>query len=174
VESDPQQQFVKQFLASQHRVYRFILTLLPRWADAEEVFQQTSLTLWQTWDRFDSEGNFTRWACGIAMNHVRNYLRKKQNRQLALSDDLLEQIAECRLEHQSTLDDLHGALAECLEKLPSHQRQLVHGCYGEELTIKTVAERVGRTPNAVYKLLRHIRSSLFDCIARSVSWGGAE
>ena len=47
-----QDQFAEQFLRSQRRVYAYIVSMLPNRADAEEVFQQTSLILWRKWADF--------------------------------------------------------------------------------------------------------------------------
>ena len=56
------------FLQHQDRVYGYIVLMLPNRHDAEDVFQQTSLILWQKWDQFDPEQDFLSWACGIARN----------------------------------------------------------------------------------------------------------
>ena len=162
--SQQHQAFTELFLANQHRVFRFIVSAVPRWVEAEELFQQTSLTLWQRWDEFDPENDFTPWACGIAMNHLRNHLRKKQNQQLHFSDDLLEQMASLQLEEQSLLDGLHRALADCMEKLPPQQRRLIERCYRPNASIKQVAIEQGQTANSLYKLVRKIRLALYDCI----------
>ena len=71
--SDRNQQFAQQFLRHQNRIYGYIVTLLSNQHDAEDVFQQTSLILWQKWDQYDPGRDFVGWACGIAHNEVRNF-----------------------------------------------------------------------------------------------------
>ena len=51
-------QFVERFVRSQDRIYAYVVTLLPNRADAEEVFQQTSLALWKKWRQFDPGRDF--------------------------------------------------------------------------------------------------------------------
>ena len=41
------EQFLTLFVANQNRIYRFLLTLVPRREDSEDLFQQTCLTLWK-------------------------------------------------------------------------------------------------------------------------------
>jgi RNA polymerase sigma-70 factor (ECF subfamily) len=41
--SEQHDQFVERFIRCQARIYAFVVTLLPNRADADEVFQQTSL-----------------------------------------------------------------------------------------------------------------------------------
>ena len=93
------QQFVELFVRNQNRIYRFIMTLIPNRTDADDLFQQTSLTLWKTWARYDSRQDFVKWACGIAHNEVRNHLRKVRGRNVLLSNEMLERLAALRLEH---------------------------------------------------------------------------
>lgn len=162
-------QFVELFVRNQNRVYRYILTLVPHRADAEELFQQTSLTLWKVWDRFDPTQDFVRWATGIAHNHLRNYWRERQADRLLLSEELLDQLAELRLDRDEALEDRRRALAGCLEKLTDGERALVDECYGGAGTIRAAAEDRGRNPTAIYKALRRIRTALHDCINRTLA-----
>jgi RNA polymerase sigma-70 factor (ECF subfamily) len=175
VQQDEQQdeRFLSLFVANQNRIYRFLLTLIPRREDAEDLFQQTCLTLWQNRGRFQpAAGDFTSWACGIAHNHVRNFRRREATRSTLLSDGVLESLIATRAAHQSLLDDWHHALGGCLEKLTPHQPSLVERCYGSR-SIKDIAPAEGRTSNALYKVLRHIRGMLHDCIQGKVTEGGA-
>jgi RNA polymerase sigma-70 factor (ECF subfamily) len=166
--------FLELFLTHQNRIFRFIVTAVPRWVEAEELFQQTSLTLWQRWDEYEPQFDFTAWACGIAKNHLRNHLRKKENQQRALGDDLLDKLTAMHLEKRSYLDDLQSALARCLELLPLDRRRLVHLCYGEKQSIQAVAEREGRSSNSLYKQMRKIREALYDCVTAAIGSGARE
>ena len=70
--------FVQRFVGVQARLYGYIATLVPSRADADELFQQTSLVLWRKHEEFDPSRDFLRWACGIAHNLIRNF--RKQHR----------------------------------------------------------------------------------------------
>ena len=59
--SQQHDQFVERFVRSQDRIYAYVATLLPNRADAEEVFQQTSLVLWKKWRQFDPGCDIVRW-----------------------------------------------------------------------------------------------------------------
>jgi len=163
------QLFVELFVRNQNRVYRYILTLVPNRADAEELFQQTNLTLWKTWYRYDSGLDFVRWACGIAHNEIRNFARKKRSSHVLLGEEMLDQLAALRLQNEGLLEERRGALAECLKKLPSRDRELVERCYGSGETIKTVAQNGGQSPNVFYKALRRIRATLHGCVTQTLA-----
>jgi DNA-directed RNA polymerase specialized sigma24 family protein len=59
-------EFLRLFSCHSQRIYEFILTLVMRRADAEEIFQDTCLILWKKFDSYDPAGNFHAWACRIA------------------------------------------------------------------------------------------------------------
>ncbi|WP_038172366.1 sigma-70 family RNA polymerase sigma factor [Verrucomicrobium sp. BvORR106] len=170
------ERFVSLLVANQPRVYRFLVTLVPQRQDVEDLFQQTCLTLWQSRAKFDaSAGEFASWACGIAHNHVRNFRRRESTRRTLLSEEVAELLVATREQHASFLDDCHRALHRCMAGLTTHQRSVLEDCYGSEGGggIKLAAESSGRSANALYKVVRHIRGILHECIQRTVLEGGA-
>lgn len=173
---DPSQQhdqFVERFVRSQDRIYAYVAMLLPNRADAEEVFQQTSLILWKKWQQFDPGRDFVRWACGIAHLEVQNFLRKHRDKgRVYLSEDVLAQVAEVRLEASDMLEQRRRALRHCLDQLRQENRRLLERCYAGKDTIKTIAEDLGQRPNAVYMTLKRLRRTLFDCINRTLAAEG--
>ena len=76
------------------RLQAYIGTLLPQAADADEVFQQTSITLWRKFGEFRHEESFLAWARGVAFNLVRNFRTAELRRPILLGDDVLGAIAE--------------------------------------------------------------------------------
>ena len=163
--------FAELFVRNENRVYRYILTLVPNAADADELFQQTGLTIWKRWEEFDPARDFSRWACGIAHNLVRNFVRKHERRQVALSPELLDAIGALRLEREELLEERREALGACLDKLPPDQRNLLEDFYLGDRNAGERAGRQGRTPNLLYKILRKIRRVLHDCITLSLESG---
>jgi RNA polymerase sigma-70 factor (ECF subfamily) len=162
--------FAERFVRNENRVYRYIFSLVPRRSEAEELFQETSLTLWQTWERYNPDVNFISWACGIAHNLVRNHLRKRRNQPcLIVNEELLDQLGQRRLLEDGPLEERRRVLATCVETLPERQRQLVEQVYSGVLSMKEIAAREEQTPNSIYKVLRRIRAALHDCVDRKLS-----
>jgi RNA polymerase sigma-70 factor (ECF subfamily) len=157
--------FVERFVRSQDRIYAYVVTLLPNRADAEEVFQQTSLALWKKWRQYDPNRDFVRWACGMAHFEVRNFLRKHVDKgRVYLSDDVLSEVAQTRLELHDVLETRRQALRLCLERLKRQKRELLERCYAGRESIKTIAAELGQRPNVLYMTLKRLRRALFDCI----------
>jgi RNA polymerase sigma-70 factor (ECF subfamily) len=166
-------QFVERFVRSQDRIYAYVATLLPNRTDAEEVFQQTSLVLWKKWQQFDPSRDFVAWACGIAHHEVRNFLRKHKDKgRVFLSEDVLAQVAQARLEAHDVLEARRQALLRCLDRLEPGNRALLERCYAGKDSIKAIAEGLGQRPNVLYMTLKRLRRALFDCINRTLAAEG--
>ena len=59
-------QFMMQFARHEHDLFRYVLTLLPNWNDAQDVMQETAAALWQKFDQYDPGRPFLPWACQFA------------------------------------------------------------------------------------------------------------
>lgn len=155
------------------QVHAHILTLLPNWADADEVLQRTNIILWRKFDDWQPDQDFTRWACGVARYEVKNFLRTQSRDRLLFDDSLLDALGDAHVAVAQELSEQGGqqeALRQCLQSLRPKDRQIIDGCYGDQhISAREVAERLGRPVNTVYKALIRIRRQLFECIQRKLS-----
>ena len=165
--TSPQDEFALRFIENQGRVYAYIATLLPNRTDAEDILQRTSLIMWQKWSQFDSTRGFVPWARAIALNEVRNFLRRGDQKNIHLSESIVEFLA-VELEGRE-LESRSDALTHCLEKLEPNQRHLLEQCYLGTSGVETVAASVRATTAAVYMRLHRIRKLLVECIERRVA-----
>ena len=162
------QQFAEQFILHQDRVYGYIVTMLPHRPDAEDVFQQTSLILWQKWEQFDASRDFVAWACGVAHNEVRNFLRRRNHDRVLLSEKMMHDLADLRIEAQPMLEERRNAMVDCVKKLDFLCREMLERCYAAGASMKAVARQFRMTPNALYLRLRRIRRDLLECVERNL------
>jgi RNA polymerase sigma-70 factor, ECF subfamily len=165
--------FAQQFLRDQRRIYAYITTLLPDRDDAEEVFQQTSLLIWQKRSEFDPNRDFVRWGCGIAHNLVRNFRRRSERLNVTLTDEVLELLRHDRLESEPTADERLTALRHCLKALPKRQATLIERCYAGTKSVQQVAGQLGIAPATMYMQLHRIRKALLECIERRLAMEGS-
>jgi RNA polymerase sigma-70 factor (ECF subfamily) len=166
MQSETQKKFVERFLKEQHRIFGYVVTLVPQRADAEEIFQETSLLLWEKWEEFDQTRDLLPWACGIAHNVVRNYLRKKRPTPVGFDDEMLSSLAGVRLAREDALATRRASLEECLQQLRPQQRKIVEQCYGGGGPLHELAATLGLSANALYLKLRRLREVLLDCVTR--------
>lgn len=152
----------------QRRIHLFVNGLVPNAADAEDVLQETSLVLWREFGRFQEGTNFLSWACAVAFNQVLAWRKKQQRNRLVFTDAHLSAVAKDLSASLERQDERDKALAGCLEKLPAHHRELVKGRYSEGQTIEALAEKEGRTVEAVYRMLSRVRAALHECVQLSM------
>jgi RNA polymerase sigma-70 factor (ECF subfamily) len=165
--------FLRLFLQNQRRIYAYVLTLLPKRADADDVFQEASLVLWDKFDAATPPDDFAAWACRIAYFKVLDFRKRSQRGRVLFSQDMIERVAETALEQADALqlDDRREALAGCVRKLTERDRGLLAARFSEGATVQSTATQLGRSPDAVYKALARIRQALFDCVTRTLAGG---
>ena len=83
--------FLRCLARERRRLHHFIYSLVPNSADAEDVFQQASVTMWRRFSEYDRDRDFYAWACGVAFYTVQNFRRATQRRRMLFSDELVRQ-----------------------------------------------------------------------------------
>lgn len=164
-----QRQFLSLFLRSERELFRYVAALVPNVADAEDIVQQTALTLWEKFDFYDPNLPFTPWACRFALNKTKQWIERRQRWQALLANGLAEELAQRREELRPELEARLSHLEGCLNKLPEEHRAIVEGYYYRRDAIEKLSEGSGRTVAATYKTLQRIRQSLQTCIEDAAS-----
>jgi len=165
-------QFVRLYSAAYPRVYRYILSLVPRRSDADEVMQETSVVLWQKFNEFLVDRDFTHWACGIARLVVLELLRKQKPFLLGFDEQLVTQLASRREEQYELMELRQEFLEECKEHLTEKDIQLLDLFYGSSKGAQKAASQQGCTLRNIYQQLGRIRRGLFQCIERKIAGEG--
>lgn len=166
--------FLRLFLQNERRLYAYILTLLANRADADDIFQEASLVMWDKFDERHPPDDFTAWGCRIAYFKVLDFCKRSQRRRVQFSQEMLERVADTAVAQRATLqlDERREALAGCIDKLSPRDRELLTCRYAEGATTQSTAAQVGRSADAVYKALAKIRQALFNCVTRALTQEG--
>jgi RNA polymerase sigma-70 factor len=164
MDSGPSADFVKHFASDHDRLFAYIYTLLPRRADAEDVFQRVSMILWQKFDAWDRGAPFLSWACGVAFYEVRNFLRVSSRDRLRFGDALLETLARERAAALKRRDERAAGLEACLDGLEPADRQLVRSAHEEGEGVAGLARRRGQAVQTLYNRLCQLRRRLLECV----------
>ena len=164
-------QFIERYVECQSGLYRFIATLVPNRADAEELFQEASLTAWKIRDRFDCKREMSPWLCGIARNLVAAHYRKQTSLAVTLDPDVVERLGQQQMDEDAVLRERARALNQCLKKLPVRQRDLVRQYYHSDQTVQSFSQARGLSAEAVYKMMQRVRMTLFECINQTLKQG---
>lgn len=164
-------EFVSLLTASQPALYACILAMLPDRVAAQDLLQETNLTLWHKAEDFEPETSFMAWASRIARYHVLNYRRKLNRDRLVFDERLFEELSDRLMARSADVDCYQESLRECLKRLPAEQRDLVACRYAEGGSVKQIAQSRGQSAGAVSQILYRIRESLLNCVSRYVQEG---
>src|SRR4051794_29418130 len=82
-------EFVRLLAQNQRRLFLYVLTLVPRWAEAEEIMQETNLVLWREFGKFQAGTNFAAWASRVAFHQVLAWRKRRQRDRHQFSDEVL-------------------------------------------------------------------------------------
>lgn len=161
--------FADLLLASRRDLFGFIYSLVQNLPDAEDVYQETSLVLWQKFDEFTPGTNFSAWAMRVAHLRVLKHIDAKRKQRLFFNEGLLDSIAEAyQREATGESNRRAEALSKCIEKLSAKEQQLVTRCYSPNRNYADIARAEGRTIGAIYQAINRIRKALFACVERSL------
>lgn len=160
-------EFVALLTSAQPSIWACIFALMPERSRAQDVLQETNVTLWQKRTDFQRGTNFLAWARRVARNHVLNQRRKLGREPVVFSDDLLQEL----LRRQAARDERHtahggrlDALRHCLEKLDEAPRSILARRYGPGGSVQRLAQDEGRSVGAISQLLYRLREALLSCI----------
>ena len=150
------------FVRNENAIRAFIRALQPSLSDADDVLQETFLTVSRKASSFEIGTNFTAWACGIArLKVLENFHQTK--RANVLSEKAIIALTE-DVPSPESVKEREQALSKCIAKLPSKLRDLLWRRYSRRQTSDEMAEALGMTPNAVRVALSKSRVGLRDCI----------
>jgi RNA polymerase sigma-70 factor (ECF subfamily) len=157
-------EFVRMLTEHDRGVLLFILSLVPNWADAEEIRQETNLRLWQEFDKFQSGSDFGKWARTIARYQVLAFNKRKQRHGLDMDRQTVDLVAANVAVVVAQGKTRSAALAECVEELRPISRELVRLYYTVGRKINDIASELRSTSDAVYKALQRARLELRRCV----------
>jgi RNA polymerase sigma-70 factor (ECF subfamily) len=165
--SEQYNEFVRLIRLNTGQVLAYINALLLNWNDAEDLFQETCLVLWQKFDDFKPGTNFLAWALRIAEHKVMDF-QKMRSRRIAFTARLREELKSDFMVPEERSAASLAALSRCMDVLSDGDRSMVTLCYGEGLPVARVAETMDCSKRTVYRSLLRIRCSLLTCIHREL------
>jgi RNA polymerase sigma-70 factor, ECF subfamily len=172
-EAESRKRLMTLMTQHQRRIYSYIFTLVPRRPDADDILQETSLTICEKFDEFEPGTDFVAWACQIAYWRVRYARQKYARAKVFFNQDVLDAVAKTASEISGELDERHTALSQCLEKLNARDREFLLTRYEAGCGVREAAKRSGRSMAAAYKALTRIRKLLLDCVTQQLEARGA-
>lgn len=163
----PQEEFIRELTAVQPLIYSYVYSLLPSRAAAQDVLQETNITLWKKMTDFRPGTSFASWACRVAYFKVLSARRRMGRDRLVLDDSVFDALAERHGEGVEQMKHRIRILRLCLDKLPPRSRRLIDRRYGAGGSVQQLAQEENRTVGAISQMLYRIREELLQCIRRN-------
>jgi RNA polymerase sigma-70 factor (ECF subfamily) len=138
----------------------------------DQAANDAALTVLRKLPEFRGEARFTTWACKFAMFEISTRLRRHAWRQYRIESDervwdtLADSVppALATLQRAETLEFLQRAIRE---QLSPRQRTVFQAAVLDEVPIDVLADRLGSTRGAIYKVLHDARRILRRAMARA-------
>ena len=159
-EEDQRQHVNALFVKNSPRIRGFILSLVPNMALADDVLQETFLTVSSKADDFTRGTNFVAWACRVAKYKILEVNRSNNRTSGMLSPDAIEALCAVELGLQESNQEELFALKLCIEKLPAHTRRAIKLRYSSGHNALEIAELLGWSVDSVYVVLSRARQLL--------------
>src|SRR5271170_4517515 len=167
-ETESRKRLMTLMTRHQRQIFAYIYTLVPNRYDAEDLLQETSLVICEKFDEFEDGTDFVAWACQIAYWRIRYSRQKFARSKVVFNQEIVDAVAHTASTMAGELDSRHEALGNCLQKLPSRDRELLLVRYEQGSGVEEAAKRSGRTLQTAYKALARLRKLLLDCVSNQL------
>jgi RNA polymerase sigma-70 factor, ECF subfamily len=145
----------------------FILSMLPDPDEAQDIVQETFITITTKAQEFQLGSNFKAWAYTIARFKVLEAYKRKKRDANRLSDSVIELLA-AEAEEFDKDTSASDALKNCLKELSPKVSKMIELRYQKGLKPSKIAEHIGWTAEAVYVALSRTRTTLKGCIEKNL------
>ncbi len=154
--------------ATHGRLLGFLRVMLGNNADAEDVLQRASMTIWRKFSEFDPSKDFFAWASSFAFYEAKNFQRVSARSRLHFDDELMQRFADERVTDLDQRETRLAAMDQCIAELDDAGRELVCEFYLNNTEVAELAQRLGRSPQTLYNKLNILRRLLGDCMKNRV------
>ncbi len=164
---------IREFQRDRLRLIAYIRALVGDPDLTEDIFQEVSVIVLQKVEEFSAGRDLQAWCRGIARNVVLRE-REKSRRLRTFEGERLIELIDAAFAENATADPLEGRrsqLRSCMRMLAAPSRELVQLRYDSGLSLRALAQRLGRSEAAVQVALSRVRKWLLDCVERRAQTG---
>ncbi len=140
------------------RIFRYALTLLRNKHLAEEVTQETMITVWKKASTYSAKSRVSTWVLGIARNKAYNILRnEKKGEHLPRNPAFVED--------PSPMIEQKERVLAALDCLPANQREIVFLTFYENLHYKAIAALLQIPEGTVKSRMYYAKRKLAEALS---------
>jgi len=167
--------FLRQLAATYHDLYASALSIVGDGNDVDDVIQEVCVVLWKNYEDFEPGTNFRKWACTVAFNVAKAFVRKRRRqRGYGMSDQALMRVAQIQSGGSELLELQREILLSCMQKLTNEERHFLFDCYRHSSTLAKHARNLGMSIGTVYSKVKRLRRRLVECVQRTLRRGESQ
>ena len=151
------------YLRHRNRIHGVVLSMISNPDDALDITQEVFLKAYQGLERFKQASQFYSWLYRIAVNQCVDYMRRQSKHRVLINEPFCEEtFYQDSIQPTAALekDEFHCQLRTALQALTPCQRRVFLLRYQEELPLKAIARRLGRSTGTIKSHLFHARRTL--------------
>lgn len=150
------------FKTYQGQVLGFILQRVDNLEDAEEIFQETFISVFTALPFYSARSSLLTWICGIAKHEVADYYRKRRLKTIVFSlFPSLQKFVSLALDPEGILEEkeLKAKIKKVLTILAEGYAQVLRLKYIEGFSVRQIARKLGETEKAIESRLTRARKA---------------
>ena len=159
-----EKQFVRHYLDNMRRLYSYIFAFVPNRTDADDIFQEVTVIMWQKYESFATDAGFFNWAVKITRNKIKQHIQKQSRDPIRQNLPGLRPLDDCALSMLREHSLEQEALRQCIARMKAKDQELLRLRYEADTSTQSVAAHLGRGVSAIYKALNRIHYQLLLCI----------
>jgi len=164
---------IREFQRDRLRLIAYIRALVGDPDLTEDIFQEVSVIVLQKVEEFTAGKDLQAWCRGIARNVILREREKSRRLRTFEGDRIVELVDAAFAENdgRDLLESRHSLLRACIRMLAAPSRELLQLRYDSGMSLRAVAQKLGRTEPAVQVALSRVRKWLLECVARRAQPG---
>lgn len=156
--------FLAEFLKIERDLRAMIGAMVPDSSVRDDIFQETSIVIWNKFESYDAERSFKAWVRGIASYEVLKYRTKSVKIPLAFSEEALMAIVDAYEASEEFESPKVEALKNCLAHLPEKSNTIIQLHYTKKLKAEDIASQLKLSLENIYQTLSRVRRKLKECV----------
>lgn len=156
---------------AQPRLRGYIASILGGWADVDDIVQETNLVLAMKRETFEAGTSFIAWAFRVAYFKATTWRRDRlrAGRVVVFGEAAFQDVASAAEAFFTERPPVLDALAECLQRLPPREREIVTAKYVDRQSLVDMAAIRRCSANSLHKTISRIRLALRKCVTETLN-----